>query len=168
MNESVKIVLSLVLFSLVATFLLSVSYALTKPLIDLAREKNLQGELQKVFPDSDSYNKVNDSFEVYSAGRLVGYASTTTARGYSSAIEILVGVGLDGKVQGIAILSQAETPGLGTRITQESFLRQFVGKQKDEISLRKFGGQIDGITGATVSSKAVTNAVKIKVEELHE
>ena len=63
-------------------------------------------------------------------------------------------------VKGIEILSHSETPGLGARITESDFTDQFVGLNIDDISLTQDGGQIDGLTGATISSQAVVDAVR--------
>ncbi|MBM3709310.1 MAG: FMN-binding protein [Actinobacteria bacterium] len=69
------------------------------------------------------------------------------------------------QIKGISILSNTETPGLGTRITEISFTDQFKGLGLEDISLSKDGGKIDAITGATISSRAVTNAVRDEIEK---
>jgi electron transport complex protein RnfG len=81
--------------------------------------------------------------------------------GYSGNIEIMVGVDPAGAVTGIEILSHAETPGLGAKITQPAFKKQFVGKNLENADWRvkKDGGQFDQITGATISPRAVVGAV---------
>ena len=168
MNEILKIIITLTLVTVIATTLLAMSYGITKPFIDKAKENNFQIQIKKIFPDSDSNRKVDSKFEVYSQNRLLGYAVLAYANGYSSQIELLIGVSTDSKVAGVAVLSQSETPGLGTRITEQVFLQQFVGKSINELTLSKYGGKIDGITGASVSSKAVVDTVKVTVEELHD
>ncbi len=81
------------------------------------------------------------------------------APGYSSIIELLVGVDNDGEIIGIKVLSQSETPGLGANIVKEEYLKQYIGKKQAEIKLNKDGGEIDAITGATITSRAVANNV---------
>ncbi|MFW5891541.1 MAG: FMN-binding protein, partial [bacterium] len=71
----------------------------------------------------------------------------------------LVGIDSSEKITNLVILSQQETPGLGTRIEEDSFISQFKGKTLSEAKLKRDGGKIDGITGATISSSAVANNI---------
>ena len=103
----------------------------------------------------------------------VGCVFLASGKGYSSTIEIVVGVDLSGTLTGISIVSQQETPGLGAKITEvrygESepwFQMQFKGKTRSQLSVDKDGGAIDGITGATISSRAVTDGVRSALEKL--
>ena len=103
----------------------------------------------------------------------VGSVLPASGKGYSSTIEMVVGVDLAGALTGISIVSQQETPGLGAKITEvrygESepwFQMQFKGKTCSQLSLDKDGGDIDGITGATISSRAVTYGVRSALEKL--
>lgn len=81
--------------------------------------------------------------------------------GYSGNIFIMMGVLPDGKLGGIEILSHAETPGLGSPITEESWKGTFQGRSLDDTNfkVKKDGGDIDQLTGATISPRAVTGAV---------
>ncbi|RPH99985.1 MAG: FMN-binding protein, partial [Calditrichaeota bacterium] len=97
---------------------------------------------------------------------LVGYAFVSAGRGYSSTIETMVGVDTSGAIIGIRVLRQVETPGLGTRVEEikygESdswFQRQFLRKNAEVINVDKDGGDIQSITGATISSRAVTRSI---------
>jgi len=103
-----------------------------------------------------------------------GYIFKTTGAGYSSNIETLVGVDTDGIINGVKILFQQETPGLGDRIEEVSrsdsepwFTRQFKGKSIHEIlKVVKDGGTIDAITGATITSRAVTESINRGITHL--
>ena len=89
-------------------------------------------------------------------GRLVGYAVEAGAPGYGGAVRLMVGVDLQGQVTGVAVIDHSETPGLGSLIKDDpAFAAQFVG-QTAGLSL---GRDIDAISGATVSSEAVTVGV---------
>jgi electron transport complex protein RnfG len=104
-------------------------------------------------------------------GTLAGIAFKVVAPdGYSGNIEIMVGVDPEGRVVGIEILTHAETPGLGSKITAPAFKDQFRGKGLDDVDWRvkKDGGSFDQITGATVSPRAVVQAVKIGLEFFRE
>lgn len=102
----------------------------------------------------------------------IGYIVEGFGKGYSSYINILVSVDKDFVVKKISILHHAETPGLGDEIERDYFLTQFVGKTVDHLVVEKRETQenIEAITGATISSRAVTedavkNAVKMLMEE---
>lgn len=102
---------------------------------------------------------------------LIGYAFLSPSRGYSSTIRTLVGVDSVGNIIAIRILSQEETPGLGTRCqevrsgeTEPWWQRQFAGLDALSVALDKDGGSIDTITGATITSRAITNGIREKTE----
>jgi electron transport complex protein RnfG len=96
-----------------------------------------------------------------------GYVFVARGKGYSSVIESMVGVDVAGNVTGVDVLFQQETPGLGDRVNEirhgESvpwFPRQFAGiSAGTSIGVDKDGGTIDSITGATISSRAMTNSI---------
>lgn len=105
-------------------------------------------------------------------GRNIGYIVESYGKGYSSYINVLVSVDKDFTVQKVSILHHAETPGLGDEIEKDYFLNQFAGKTVDHLIVQKRETQedIQAITGATISSRAVTedavrNAVKMLMEK---
>lgn len=79
-------------------------------------------------------------------------------KGYGGAINMVVGVSDAGEVTGVAIISMSETPGLGSKANDDSFLNQFIGKRAG-VSIGKGSNNVDAITGATVTSRAVTAGV---------
>lgn len=102
-----------------------------------------------------------DAYVAYdAAGAVVGKTGTVVTKGYGGEIEITVGVDLDGVVTGISVGGSgfAETAGLGARAKEPWFAEQFVGKSSP-IAVAKDGGEIDAITSATITSRAVANAV---------
>ncbi len=94
-------------------------------------------------------------------GSIVGAAFPVTAPdGYSGDIEIMVGVDTAGVVRGVEILRHLETPGLGAKIVEAGFREQFENMDlEDKWAVEKDGGGIKQITGATISSRAVTHAI---------
>ena len=87
--------------------------------------------------------------------------------GYSGDIAILMGVGTNGKLSGIEIISHKETPGLGNKIQKEEWRNQFKGLSIDDghkLAVKKDGGEIDQFSGATISPRAVAGAVKKGLE----
>ena len=125
------------------------------------RKRKGQAEPQAQAADPDP-----DALVFYPAKKqdeLTGYAiKSFSDQGYSGRIEIMVGFELDGKMREVQVLSHRETPGLGSKITTVDFLSQFKDKYPDDFDLRvtKDGGDIDGISGATISSRAVGEAIQ--------
>ncbi len=104
---------------------------------------------------------------VYTAresGNVVGYAvKSMTKSGFGGAISMMVGFDPTGKILNVNVLSQAETPGLGTKMAEPEnvLLRSVQGKNPAEMNLKvkKDGGDVDALTAATISSRAYVDAV---------
>ncbi|MEJ2583563.1 MAG: RnfABCDGE type electron transport complex subunit G [Robiginitalea sp.] len=115
----------------------------------------------RIKPDS-----AKDSTEIYPAFKdsaFVGAAITgASEKGYSGLVKLMVGFQPDGKINNIEVLEQKETPGLGTKMKGEKFLRQFRGKDPSAFDLRaeKDGGEVDALAGATISTRAFSEATQ--------
>jgi len=174
MSQLIKFGLVLGVICLAATLVLAVTYEITKPKIEGQLKTEERDALKSIMPSADSFSeKVRDGIEYFEAlkGRtVVGYCVRVLGSGYNGYIRIIAGVDSNGTIQGVAILEHSETPGLGAKINEiksgESepwFLKQFKGKNARDIAVKK---DIDAITGATISSKAVTDAVRKTVDDL--
>jgi electron transport complex protein RnfG len=84
-----------------------------------------------------------------------------SAVGYGGTIDLMVGLNPEGSITGVQVLRHTETPGLGAKITEEKFLKQFIAKNVRDTnwSLKKEGGDIDQVSGATISPQAVVKAL---------
>ena len=112
-------------------------------------------------------------YTIYSDGTGIGYAFLAVGKGYGGDIKILIGLEDETTIKGITIISaEKETPGLGSRIAESSFASKFAGLNIGDVALKQDGGQVDAITGATISSGAVVDAVRTtameKVKSLRE
>ena len=96
-----------------------------------------------------------------------GYVVRVAPNGFGGAIDMMVGVAVSGAVTGVAIVSQSETASLGANCTREDFRAQFTGKT-GTLSVSKDGGEIEALTGATVTSRAVTEGVNTALEFVQE
>ena len=96
-----------------------------------------------------------------------GYVVRVAPNGFGGAIDMMVGVDVSGAVTGVAIVSQSETASLGANCTREDFRAQFTGKT-GTLSVSTDGGEIEALTGATVSSRAVTEGVNTALEFVQE
>ncbi len=111
--------------------------------------------------------KVLDSVEIYPAylnNQFVGAAVIgSTDKGFSGIIKIMVGFKPSGEIENIAVLEQKETPGLGTKLKEDAFLKQFRGIDISAFNLnvKKDGGDVDALTGATISTRAFCDATQM-------
>ena len=107
-----------------------------------------------------------DSIEIYPAykeGAFAGAAVTgASEKGYSGLVKLMVGFNPDGTINNIEVLEQKETPGLGTKMKGEKFMRQFRGKDPSAFDLKaeKDGGEVDALAGATISTRAFGEATQ--------
>ena len=180
--------LALFLITLVSGLALSYVYEITKTPIEQQHiEKKLKAN-QAVFIDADTFTvdeelmtlaastdltTLNAEYEgvtvdevsiAYSGEEALGYNITvTTTTGYKDPITMVIGYSNDGVIKGIEMLSINETAGLGMNATKPEFIGQFVAKDVDQFEVTKTGAtadnQIDAISGATITTKAITYAV---------
>jgi len=176
MKDILKLGGILLLVTAIAGAALSMVNAITKPRIELQKKMILETALLAALPtaDKNAIIKVEQDGDVYYKGYahadttgLVGYAFVAYGTGYSSVIETMVGVDSTGAVTGSSVIAQKETPGLGTKVEEirygeekSWFQIQFLGKRYGSLAVDKDGGDIHSITGATISSRAVTNSIK--------
>lgn len=100
------------------------------------------------------------AYKMTKDGADAGYCVEVGPTGFGGAVDTMVGIDSDGKVTGISVISAAsETPGLGARSTEPEFQAQFAGQVGTEVAVAKDGGSIDALTGATITSRAVSEGV---------
>lgn len=187
MNKIVKNTLILAAITIVSGCLLGLVYEVTKAPIAQAQENAKQEAYRTVLADAAEF-EVYDTFDAAKAadvlleagygsdditevvaakdasGSDMGYVITVTSHeGYGGDIQISVGILSDGTVKGIEMLSISETAGLGMKATEADFKDQFKDKQVEKFTYTKSGEEgddkIDALSGATITTNAVTNAV---------
>ena len=180
MNKILKNTIILTMITLIAGLGLGFVYEITKDPIAQAQDKAKKEAWQAVFPEADinEFEAVDVDEKVAEAAikavgakatvdvyKRQGYVITTTDKeGYGGDIQITVGITSDGTVNGISILSISETAGLGMKAKEPAFYEQYQGKQAEKFAVSKDGGEgepIDAISGATITSRAVTGAVNV-------
>jgi H+/Na+-translocating ferredoxin:NAD+ oxidoreductase subunit G len=178
MKDMMKITLSLVAIFIGAGLIMGVTYKITSPIKFKAEKKEKEEALKEMAPaatdpivPAGKWSVHSRNFEYYAAtasGKPVAYISSTAGKGYSSFIQMLVSLDTDLKINDVKVLSMNETPGLGDQVLEKSFLDQFKGKALSQIVLIKGETKenIQAITGATISSRGVTNGVKDAVQTL--
>lgn len=187
---------SLILFAitLAAGLLLGLVYAVTKNPIVMAQEQKKQNAYQSVFEEAAAFEEQAIDLEEASAilteagyekdvidevqiacdnqGNPLGYVIMVTSKeAYGGSLQLVVGIRLDGTVNRIAFLSLDETMGLGMEAKQPAFYEQFSNKQVDQFVYTKSGAnadyEIDALSGATITSNAVTNGVNAAICYAH-
>ncbi|MFD3157146.1 RnfABCDGE type electron transport complex subunit G [Haloimpatiens sp. FM7330] len=162
----------LLIITACAGLILGAIYNITKEPIAKQMEKTNNSAMKEILTKADNFKKkdvklngnILEVNEATANSKTVGYAIKVTTKGYGGAVKVMVGISLDGKLQGIKILSQTETPGLGANSTQPSFYGQYKNKPIDkDLTVVKTTpanpNEIQAITGATITSKAVTKGV---------
>lgn len=161
----------MVRYGIILSFICMVSSGLLAGVDSLTKEKIVQqaraeeeASLKAVMPQAESFSPVKEQDKViyYKAldkqGKIIGVVFKASGKGYSSVIETMVGMLNNGTINAIKILSQNETPGLGSKVTEQQFCSQF----SDQRDLNN----VQAITGATISSRAVIDSVREKTAEI--
>jgi len=129
-------------------------------------------ELSSLMPEADFFKEIKEPFlhhEAYKDNNLIGYCINSRevapdVKGYGGPIEILIGFSIYGSIENLKVLHHGEASEYANGITERSFLDQFIEKgPKDRFIV---GEDIDSITRATISSKAVASIVKICIERI--
>ncbi len=172
-KEHIVTTVTLFLICLIATLLLGVTNSVTSPIIEklaIETEKNSRKVVFETAEDFINEKQVDEATSIVEAvdkdGNKIGYVVVNTAKGYGGDISVMTGVDIEGKVTGVNILSHSETAGLGAKATTDGFKNQFIGHISGiTVSKDKAGDNaIDAITGATITSRAVTNAINAAIE----
>ena len=178
MKDLIKMVVVLTVISVVAGYLLATTNKITKAPIAAARLAEKLDAMKKVLPDYDNDPAANTcvvqeagkQWTFYVARKQGAFAGAafeaTSDQGYNGTIRILAGILPDNSIKGLEIVEQTETPGLGAKISASAFKDQFQGKAifSTRWMVKKDGGDIDAVTGATISPRAVVSALKTGLE----
>jgi len=163
-------ILAVTVVVFIAVAILAGMDSLTRDMIEYQKELKVQRMLNKIFPDMTSYISEDDIYIISADGTEIGFAFLAIGKGYGGNIDILVGLEDETTLKGIAVIAHAETPGLGDKILNPDFTDRFVGVDITDVAVPDEGGKIDAITGSTISTKAVIDAVRTtameKVKEL--
>jgi electron transport complex protein RnfG len=178
-KEIWKPTLVLVLICFVVTACLAATNAATKGSIAAQAEKDAQESRLVALPEAGSFeksnaklvsNKVIDCYEGKKGGQPIGWVITTKTASYGGDITVMTGIKKSGKVSGVVLTNTSDTPGLGLNAKKASFRDQY----KQQVPANGFevvkngkagNGKINAMTGATISSKAVTEAVNNAIAE---
>ncbi|MBF0309075.1 MAG: electron transport complex subunit RsxG [Magnetococcales bacterium] len=185
MPEYLRMGLVLTIMSVLATAILAQTDAITQGPIAAAKREETLRALEQLLPKGFTNNPVEDTISLadkrlnrkekpvlfYRARNgeknLATVFMVSAPDGYSGNIDVLVCLSHDGVVQGVQIVSHAETPGLGDKVVKvPSWLEFFKGKNlmNANWAVKKDGGDFDQFAGATITPRAIVNAVKRGLE----
>jgi len=177
--KELGIVSAFILFAItiIVTALLAGVDQFTEPVISQHQVEEAEISHEHVFEDAVTFTdrsaellKDHDDKRVVTVfdaldedGKVIGVVLETLAAGYGGDVKVMTGISPELEIVGLEVVSNTETPGLGTKITEESFMGRFIGKTPGvKFSLKTEDSDmthIDALTGATLSSRAVVNAV---------
>lgn len=189
MREIIRLSIILFVLSAVSALLLGATNYITRDIIaEQIRIQNEQARME-VLDTADSFESMDEKEwsaivdtlglenpdvlqEVYvgkKGDEIVGYTFKSLPKGYGGAITVLTGVTTDGLVSGMRVVSHTETPGLGAKSTEQSFMDQYKGLTADEeIKVIKSGtaqgNEVEAITGSTITTTAVTTGVNASLK----
>ena len=177
MNPALK----LFIICLATAFCLAFIYDITKDTIAMRNQQAAEEQRMQVQSAADSFEKiegwedqdetglVDEVYAAFSGDKLIGYVFSATSSGYGGDIAVTVGIGSDSTITGISVGENQETPGLGSRVANEKFTSQYVGKDVSR-QIKIVSGpdtaddEIQAISGATISTNAVNSAVQASAD----
>ena len=172
MNKILKLALVLLAVSAIVAGVLGVINELTYPVIDAQKQAKTAEAFSAVlkadrFDEIDFSNPDFPTVLTVHKAEGVGYVVTSKFSGAQGNITLAVGVDNDYKCTGISVIEHSETSGLGANAASTGevgvkFREQFIG-QDESIALANAGGSIDALTGATITSRAITEAVATSI-----
>jgi electron transport complex protein RnfG len=185
MRDVIKIGIRLTIITLIAAALLGVTNVVTEPTILAQKEASEMEAKLSVLSQADDFVSANVSntylegngfariIEVYQgtkAGEPVGYTFKIAAKGFGGDLTIVMGIqnGEKPVIEGVKILAHQETPGLGAKAGEAQFIDQYQQKGNEPLMVSKIktdqANAIQAITGATITSKAVTDGINYALE----
>ncbi|NLX85129.1 MAG: RnfABCDGE type electron transport complex subunit G [Synergistaceae bacterium] len=177
MAKILKLGVVLFVFTALTGLILGGVYTMTLEPISAAKEREKMEAFAETLPGANDFKVadyqhdqdiIKEIDEGSVKGEIVGYNITVTPKGYGGLIEMVVGVEKNGRLSGIKILTQNETPGLGANATDPAFSSQFREKDVDKVVVTKVKpteeNEVQAISGATITSRAVAEGVNTALE----
>lgn len=166
MRSRVWMVMSLAVTCLISALALSQVYSMTRERINQLSTEGARLAFAEVLPQADSFAVLtSDSlvWAAFAAGSRCGTIVRAAERGYGGPVPVTAGVDTSGRITAIRIAGPVEglkeTQGLGTRVLDPAWRAQFAGRGASEVRLDRDGGTIVAVTGATITSRAVTDGL---------
>lgn len=168
-NSIFKIAMNLTITCFISGVIIASTFAITEPAAAEQRVKAKNDAMKELVKDAESFKAIEGKEGWYAGikgGQVIAYVVPANGKGYAGNIEMLAGVTPDGKAMDFKVLKHAETPGLGDKMVEPKFRKQFANKAPTDMEVVKVptDKNIQALTGATITSRAVTKGVKEAVE----
>jgi len=169
-HSTFKIAFNLAAACFISGIVIGSVYFVTAPVAAQKAEEMKQESMKSLVPDAEHFTEVAGHegwFAAEKGGSAIAYIVPAESKGYGGKIKMLVAVTVDSKVIDFSILEHNETPGLGDNAQKPEFRQMFAGKGADKLIVTKDPANkenIQAMTGATISSRAVTKGVREAVE----
>jgi len=167
-----QITMNLTIACFISGAIIAATYFITAPVAVKTAAGIKADAMKSLVTNAETFVPVKGKsnwFMAENKGKIIGYVVPAESKGYGGAISMLVSVTPAGKIIDFTILESNETPGLGQNADKEPFKSQFRGKESKELVVVKdptIKNNIQAMTGATISSKAVTKGIKEAVEQV--
>lgn len=178
MKSVINIALRLIVITAAAGLLLGLTYSVTKDPIAYQQQLAASESRRQVLSGAsdfeqidlsalslpEDYSVVQEAYWGIKDGEKAGITVYMIVKGYSAGLNITVGINADGTMSGVSIGSHAETPGLGAKAAEPGYLAQYAGltpPAKVVKSAPAEAGDVQAVTGATITSTAVANSVNL-------
>jgi len=167
-----QIAMNLTVACFVSGAIIAATYFITAPVAVKSAEKIKTDAMKSLVSDAQKFVPIKNKSEWFTAekdGKIIAYVVPAESKGYAGSIKMLVSVTPQGKIINFDILESKETPGLGDNASKEPFKGQFKGKEVKNLEVVKDATKVDNIqamTGATISSRAVTKGIREAVQQV--
>jgi len=175
-NNAIKMITALAVVAIISGISLAAVYKYAMPKIEVNVKNETTSAIENIFPEGKDIKPVKGDENMFSvkdkSGKLLGYALIAEGNGYQGTIKMVAGVDENFKtMSGMEVLESQETPGLGAEIANKPFAGQFTNLAitheieyvKNQKTTQPY--QIEAITGATISSRAVVNILNQSIDE---
>ena len=166
-NRMFKPIVVLGLICVIVTGALAATNSVTAPIIEEATRLAQEQARQELLPEAEGFEKIEgidvaNVSDVYAASNGVGYVITSTAKGYGGTMTVMVSFTPEGTIKQIKVTEQAETQGIGSKVAGDaSFWERYAGLEAKPLVLDQ---DVDRLSGATISSRALTAAVNSAID----
>ena len=168
-NSIFKIALNLTITCFISGIIIAGTFAITEPAAHAQRIKAKNDAMRELVKDAESFKAIEGKEGWYAAlkgDKVLAYLVPASGKGYAGSIDMLAAVTPEGKAMDFKVLKHAETPGLGDKMVEPKFRKQFAGKASADLEVVKVPSEknIQALTGATITSRAVTKGIREAVD----
>ncbi len=165
-NSSIVVIaINLAITCLISGIIIAGTYTITEPAAAAQRVKAKNDAMKELVKDAENFKPIDGKEGWYAGmkgGKVIAYVVPAQGKGYGGVIQMLAAFTPEGKALDYKVLKHAETPGLGDKMTEPKFRKQFAGKAAQDMEVVKVptDKNIQALTGATITSRAVTGGIR--------